>query len=105
MKFGSLHSYLRKNEATLIANIEVLLHMCIQVSQPLPRPRFCPALPDRDAVLSRSSAGIVSVAPAYSDELCGSVHLPLPYHEPQTPPPAPSMAVSPAQSTRICNDN
>ena len=32
MKFGSLHSYLRKNEATLIANIEVLLHMCIQVS-------------------------------------------------------------------------
>ncbi|XP_043191001.1 tyrosine-protein kinase Btk29A-like isoform X2 [Amphibalanus amphitrite] len=31
MKNGSLHSYLRKNEATLIANIEVLLHMCIQV--------------------------------------------------------------------------
>lgn len=31
MKYGSLHSYLRKNDATLIANIELLLHMCIQV--------------------------------------------------------------------------
>ncbi|XP_037087376.1 tyrosine-protein kinase Btk29A-like [Pollicipes pollicipes] len=33
MKFGSLHSYLRKNEATLIASIELLLHMCLQVSK------------------------------------------------------------------------